>query len=73
MGKLKDVQSFSIDSDEPVNVSFHQSSSIQFQTRMYWIEGQQGLETVLGVWSSFPLYTWSRRYNFDEVNRIEYN
>ena len=46
-GEIKRCASLSIDSEEPVNVSFPQSSSIQFQTRMYWIEGQQGLETVL--------------------------
>ena len=39
----------SIDSEQPINVSFPQSSSLEFQTRMYWIEGQQGLETTLST------------------------
>jgi len=46
-GEIKRCLRVSIDSEEPVNVSFPQSSSIEFQTRMYWIEGQQGLETTL--------------------------
>lgn len=46
-GEIMRCISLSIDSEEPVNVSFPQSSSVMFETRMYWIEGQQGLETSL--------------------------
>jgi hypothetical protein len=46
-GEIKRCLAVSIDSNEPVNVSFPQSTSIEFQTRMYWIEGQQGLETTM--------------------------
>jgi hypothetical protein len=46
-GEIKRCLAVSIDSKEPVNVSFPQSTSIEFQTRMYWIEGQQGLETTM--------------------------
>ena len=41
-GEIKRCISLSIDSEEPVNLSFPQSSSVDFQTRMYWIEGHQG-------------------------------
>lgn len=46
-GEIKRCLSLSIDSEEPVNISFPQSSSVDFQTRMYWIDGHQGLETSL--------------------------
>ena len=48
-GEIKRCLTVSIDSEQPINVSFPQSSSLEFQTRMYWIEGQQGLETTLST------------------------
>jgi len=45
-GEMKRCLHVNSISEEPFNVSFPQSeSSIEFQTRVYWIEGNQGLES----------------------------
>ena len=47
-GEIKRCLDMVINSEENVNVSFPLSTqSIEFQTRMYWIEGFQGLEASI--------------------------
>ena len=47
-GEVKRCLEINIDSQENINVSFPLSSqSIDFQTRMYWIEGFQGLDASI--------------------------